>query len=274
MFFSAKNTRYAISKTNWTGEQAATSDKAMEQGKWKHLAVSYNSATKTVKIYMNGAAVATATYMTLAPKALGTPAFNFIGKSSYALNGDLYWGSGLNWVNGHCFVVKLNKDMVTFNGEIKDVTPPNYFEAPFMLKRGLKYYLMYSEGNVTNETYKVRYSVGDSPYGLWTEGKNSPILSTTSDSATIAPGHHTVFIEHGQYYILYHRHSKRIPKGSKDLLRELCVDSLKFTSDGFIEKINPKDFRFSVNQTYCLKIICTKIRTLVDDLVNVLVLKR
>src|SRR3989339_23331 len=90
MFFSAKNTRYAISLTNWTGEQAATTGQPMEKGKWKHLAISYNSTTKTVKIYLNGATVATSTNVTLAPKALGTPAYNFIGKSSYALNGDAY----------------------------------------------------------------------------------------------------------------------------------------------------------------------------------------
>jgi hypothetical protein len=90
MFFSAKNTRYAISKTNWTGEQAATTNQEMEKGKWKHLAISYNSSTKIVKIYIDGVAVATSTNVTLAPKALGTPAYNFLGKSSYALNGDAY----------------------------------------------------------------------------------------------------------------------------------------------------------------------------------------
>ncbi len=46
----------------------------------------------------------------------------------------LYWGSGLNWVNGHCFVVKLKPDMVHFDGVPKDVTPANYFEGPFMVK--------------------------------------------------------------------------------------------------------------------------------------------
>jgi hypothetical protein len=90
MFFSAKNTRYAISLTNWTGEQAATTDKAMEQGKWKHLAISYKLSTKTLKIFIDGVVVATSTNVSLAPKALGTPAYNFIGKSSYALNGDAY----------------------------------------------------------------------------------------------------------------------------------------------------------------------------------------
>jgi beta-xylosidase len=149
----------------------------------------------------------------------------------------LYWGSGLNWKNGHCFVVKLKEDMVTFDGDIKDITPPNYFEAPIMVKKDSTYYLMYSDGKVTNNTYKVRYSVGDTPFGPWIEGQNSPILSTSADSTTYSPGHHTVFKEGNQHYILYHRHSKKAIGESKELLRELCIDSLNFTEDGFIEKI-------------------------------------
>ena len=90
MFFSAMSTRYAISLTNWTGEQAATSGQFMEKGKWKYLAISYKSSTKTLKIYIDGAMVASSANISLSPKALGSPAYNFIGKSSYALNGDAY----------------------------------------------------------------------------------------------------------------------------------------------------------------------------------------
>ncbi|MFA9388940.1 MAG: family 43 glycosylhydrolase [Prolixibacteraceae bacterium] len=90
MFLSAKNTRYAICKTNWKDEQGAETGKAMEQGQWKHLAVTYNSSTKTVKIFIDGKIVVTSHDVDLAPKVLGTPAYNFIGKSSYALNGDAY----------------------------------------------------------------------------------------------------------------------------------------------------------------------------------------
>jgi hypothetical protein len=96
---------------------------------------------------------------------------------------------------------------------------------------------MYSDGKVIDTTYKVRYSIGDTPFGPWTEGKNSPILSTTFDSVTVSPGHHTVFIENGQHYILYHRHSKRSSEGTEGLLRELCIDSLNFTPEGYIRKI-------------------------------------
>jgi beta-xylosidase len=146
----------------------------------------------------------------------------------------LYWGSGLNWVNGACFAVKLNKHMDSFIGKPKNITPPEYFEAPFMLKRNGIYYLMYSNGKAINGTYNVRYSIGKTPFGPWEEGKNSPILSTTADSSVIGPGHNTVFKKNGQYYILYH---KVFPQGKKYVLRQLCLDSLNFDSDQNIEKI-------------------------------------
>ena len=149
----------------------------------------------------------------------------------------LYWGSGLNWVNGHCFAVKLDKDMVTFVGEPKDITPPNYFEAPYMLKRNGTYYLMYSEGKAIDPTYKIRYSTSENPFGPWFEGVNSPILSTSADSITYGPGHHTVFSEKGQDYILYHRIK---PQKESYVLRQLCIDSLNFDSKGNIKKIKPK----------------------------------
>ncbi|MFA6403314.1 MAG: family 43 glycosylhydrolase [Salinivirgaceae bacterium] len=150
----------------------------------------------------------------------------------------LYWGSGSDWVNGHCFVVKLKPDMFTFDGQPEDITPPNYFEAPFMLKRNGKYFLMYSNGKCTNSSYEVRYSVGETPYGPWKEGAESPILSTSMDSTTVGPGHHTLFSANGQVYILYHRIRDKEP-----LLRELAIDSLHFDEKGNIMKVIPQGIR-------------------------------
>ncbi|MGA7720229.1 MAG: family 43 glycosylhydrolase [Ignavibacteriaceae bacterium] len=152
----------------------------------------------------------------------------------------IYWGSGLNWVNGKCFVVKLKDDMISFDGPPQDITPPNYFEAPYVLKRNGIYYLMYSEGKAIDATYKIRYSTGKTPYGPWTEGKNSPIISTSNDSKTYGPGHNTVFIKNGQYYILYHR---IFPQKESIVLRQLCLDSLNFDSQGNIKKIIPSGIK-------------------------------
>jgi beta-xylosidase len=148
----------------------------------------------------------------------------------------LYWGSGLKWVNGKCFVVKLKNDMITFDGEAKDITPPNYFEAPLMLKKNSTYYLMYSDGKAIDATYKIRYSTGKSPFGPWIEGSTSPILKTSADSTIYGPGHHTVFSEKGQDYILYH---KIFPQKESYVLRQLCIDSLNFDQVGNIKKIIP-----------------------------------
>ena len=149
----------------------------------------------------------------------------------------LYWGSGFNWVNGHCMAVKLKKDMVTFDGVPQDITPPHYFEAPHMVKRNNLYYLMYSYGKAIDATYQVRYSVSKTPFGPWTEGPNDPILSTSTDSTTYGPGHHTVFKENGQYYILYHRIH---PQKKSYVLRQLCIDSLNFDVNNNILKVNPR----------------------------------
>ncbi len=164
------------------------------------------------------------------------PGFHMIDAECFIdENGDvyLYWGSGLNWENGHCFVAKLKSDMFSFENEPIDVTPPNFFEAPFMLKYNSKYYLMYSNGKCTNSTYEVRYAVGKTPYGPWNEGVNSPILTSTQDSVTLGPGHHTVFFENNQAYILYHR----IRNNNIELLRELAIDSLNFDVNGNILKV-------------------------------------
>ncbi|WP_226789246.1 family 43 glycosylhydrolase [Polaribacter reichenbachii] len=149
----------------------------------------------------------------------------------------LYWGSGLNWKNGHCFIVPLNDDMISFDeNEIKDITPPHFFEAPFMMKKNNKYYLMYSEGKCIDSTYMVRYSVGKTPYGPWTEGATSPVLSTSKDGTTLGPGHHTVFSENNQDYILYHR----IKDNNNTLLREIAIDSLNFDVNGNLLTVEPQ----------------------------------
>lgn len=149
----------------------------------------------------------------------------------------LYWGSGWNWVNGRCWAVRLKPDMVTFDGEVHDVTPAHYFEGPFMLKRDGHYYLMYSQGRTTEESYQIHYAIGDNPLGPFTEASNSPILVTDKAANVISPGHHAVFKHNGKHYILYHRHA--IPFKPGEVHRQVCVDELRFTPDGLIEKIVP-----------------------------------
>jgi len=149
----------------------------------------------------------------------------------------LYWGSGFEWVNGRCWVAKLKPDMKSFDGEPVEVTPGNYFEAPFLTKHAGRYYLMYSQGVTIQDTYQVHYAIGDSPLGPFVEAPNSPVLVTDRPRDVVSPGHHAVFTRAGRSYILYHRHS--VPFDPVFIGRQVCVDELRFTPDGLIAKIEP-----------------------------------
>jgi hypothetical protein len=89
------------------------------------------------------------------------------------------WGSNLG-------IQKLNSDMVSLSGTLSVVTPTNYTEGPFMSKRNGVYYMSYSNGNWSNDTYNVQYATSTSPMGPWTY--KGQILS--SDSGHKGPGHH------------------------------------------------------------------------------------
>jgi arabinoxylan arabinofuranohydrolase len=149
----------------------------------------------------------------------------------------LYWGSGLNWVNGHCFVVRLKPDMITFDGQPRDITPAHYFEGPFLSKHNGRYLLSYSEGKTTDASYNVRYAVSDSPFGPFHEGRNSPLLVSDTAHNILGPGHHAIFERNGKTYIVYHRHS--LPFDTSSVKRQLCMDELLFDPDGEPQKVEP-----------------------------------
>ena len=106
----------------------------------------------------------------------------------------------------HCNVVRLSPDLLSViphaDGEIyKEVTPENYVEGPFMLKRNGKYYFMWSEGGWGGPDYCVAYAIADSVYGPFRRiGK---ILQQDENVATGA-GHHSVIKGKGddEYYIV------------------------------------------------------------------------
>lgn len=151
----------------------------------------------------------------------------------------LYWGSGWNWINGRLWVVELNEDMSTFKTEKKEITPERYFEAPWMIKHDGKYFLTYSEGKTIEDTYEVRYAVGDNPFGPFTQAVNSPILTKNDSLQVYGPGHHTIVNLKGQNYILYHKH--RLPFEPGNAFRQITMNPLHFDDvNGQIHNITPE----------------------------------
>ena len=138
----------------------------------------------------------------------------------------------------HCNMVKLSDDLLSLvpfeDGEIyKEVTPENYVEGPFMLKRNGKYYFMWSEGSWGGPDYSVAYAIADSPMGPF---KRIGKILQEDPEVAVGAGHHSVIQIPGEdeWYIVYHRR----PLGHTDMNhRETCIDRMYFDEEGFIKPV-------------------------------------
>ena len=142
----------------------------------------------------------------------------------------LYFGQG------NCNVVKLNKDMISFDStKVKRITPKGYNEGTFMLKRNGVYYLMWSSFDTRDPRYCVNYATGPSPTGPFTVAKNSPILK--QKGIVKGAGHHSVVQTPGkdEWYIAYHRFQLLDGNGFN---RETCISPMRFNEDGTIQPVN------------------------------------
>lgn len=137
----------------------------------------------------------------------------------------LYFGG---W--GHAVVVPLNEDMVSLAGDFVEITPENYVEGPFMLKRRGVYYFMWSEGGWGDASYAVAYAKSDSPRGPFVRAGR--ILAGNPAVGTSA-GHHSALCYPGtdDWYIAYHR---RPLSETSAHHRVVCLDRMYFDDAGDI----------------------------------------
>ncbi|GHT20425.1 arabinan endo-1,5-alpha-L-arabinosidase [Bacteroidia bacterium] len=173
---------------------------------------------------------------------LGKPLINDIVNGAQPIDqfvfhdGDEYYLYYGGW--GHCNIARLNSDftaLIAFDdGDIyKEITPANYVEGPFMLKRNNKYYFMWSEGGWTGPDYSVAYAIADSPFGPF--NRIGKILQQDSLVATGA-GHHSVvqIPNTDDYYMIYHRRPLEETHGNH---RATCIEKMIFDEKGFIQPV-------------------------------------
>jgi beta-xylosidase len=142
----------------------------------------------------------------------------------------LYFG------NGNCNVVRLNEDMISFDpAAVKRITPRDYGEGSFVLKRNGIYYLMWSRFDTRDPRYCVMVATSSSPFGPFTNAVSNPIL--VQSGSIKGAGHHSVVQLPGrdEWVIAYHRF--RIPRGD-GYHRETCLSPLRFDSQGRIQQVD------------------------------------
>jgi len=153
----------------------------------------------------------------------------------------LYWG------NGSLFYVKLNKDMISYSGDIvtvpisvesfggtrgnKSVENPNkdmYVEGPWFYKRNDIYYLMYAGMGKGGEC--LSYSTSKSPIGSWKyQGKIMEYQKLNSFT-----NHGGIIDYKGNSYLFYH--SGLLPNGGS-YGRAACVEQFTYNPDGTIPSV-------------------------------------
>ena len=145
----------------------------------------------------------------------------------------MYYGG---W--GHCNVVRLSDDLLNVvpfdDGRMyKEITPEHYVEGPFMIKRGGKYYLMWSEGDWTGPDYSVAYAMSDTPMGPF---KRIGKILQQDMAVARGAGHHSVvnFPGTDDWYIAYHRRPLDETDGNH---RELALEHMYFNADGTIKPV-------------------------------------
>ena len=138
-----------------------------------------------------------------------------------------------------CKVVKMSKNMLHFDGPVKDVIildkkgkqlltkdhDHRFFEGSWMHKYHGKYYFSYSTG----DTHYLEYAIGNSPMGPFTY--QGVFLKPVQGWTT----HHSIVEFKGKWYLFYHD----TELSGKTHLRNVKVTELKHNADGTIAMIDP-----------------------------------
>jgi len=136
-------------------------------------------------------------------------------------------------------VVELSDDMLSFKGEVKEISivdengkplvagdeDRRYFEGPWMHKYNGYYYLSYSTGS----THKLVYAMSKNPEGPF-EFKGTiltPVLGWTT--------HHSIVQFQDKWYLFYHDCSL---SGGVDHKRSVKYTEIQYNEDGTIQTLD------------------------------------
>jgi hypothetical protein len=150
--------------------------------------------------------------------------------------------------NPHIYYVRLNRDMISYTGEVEHLEQnvesfgaPNpeervkgqkykdtYTEGPWFYRRGNLYYLLYAAGGVPEH---IAYSTAPAPTGPWTyRGTIMPLENTGSFT-----NHCGVVDYRGHSYFFYH--TGNLPGGG-GFGRSMSVEEFQYNPDGTFPTIH------------------------------------
>ena len=140
-----------------------------------------------------------------------------------------FGGNGDNNVR----VARLNRDMISLDGEVMKMNATNFFEAAWVFKHNGTYYFSYS--TTPKAQMRIDYMTSDNPTNGFTYrgavGDQPPINNNNNHAAQF------LFKDH--WYHVYHNRivakEAGIPTGFR---RNLAIEEFSFNDDGSIKKVN------------------------------------
>ena len=185
--------------------------------------------------------------------ALGKPLFengswDHIDPTVFIDDDDQAW---LMWGNPQVYYLKLNRDMISYEGELGKLPmteeafggpmmkerekgktyKDSYVEGPWLTKRNGTYQLLYAAGGVPEH---ISYSTAPSPLGPWKyAGEIMPLSNTNSFT-----NHCGVADFKGHSFFFYH--TGKLPQGG-GFGRSVAVEEFKYNADGSFPTILPTD---------------------------------
>ncbi|GAB3396634.1 hypothetical protein GCM10027568_31120 [Humibacter soli] len=145
--------------------------------------------------------------------------------------------SYLVWGNTVANFAELDESMsAVVPGTHRSWRHPSFREAAHVHRRGDLYYLTWSENDTRDPEYRVRWAVGESPFGPW--DVRGVLLEQAPELGVAGTGHHSILRIPGtdDWLIAYHRFA--VPEGD-GFHRELVVQPLHHLPQGGLEPVVP-----------------------------------
>lgn len=239
----------AIEDFSWGDDRAWAPQCVERDGKYYLYIPLHSSVSGTMAIGVAVADSPTGPYKDALGHPLADGSWDFIDPTCFVNDDGQAW---LFWGNPTIYYVKLNPDMISYEGEVKTIVPDeagfgpgkevpmepgkkyrsSYTEGPWFFKRGGNYYLLYAAGGIPEH---IAYSMAPSPEGPW---RYMGTIMPQMDETRSFTNHCGVADYKGRSYFFYH--TGRLPGGG-GFGRSMCVEEFKYNPDGTFPVILPTD---------------------------------
>lgn len=247
----------SLSNFSWACDRAWAGQCVERNGKFYWYICAQSKLTNTMAIGVAVADKITGPYKDAIGKPLTEGNWDYIDPTVFVDDDGSAW---LMWGNPHIYYVKLNNNMISFEGKVnrlnetesgfgapdpelrqKDVKYKDcYTEGPWLSKRNGKYQLLYAAGGVPEH---IAYSTADNITGPYTyAGEIMPLEETKSFT-----NHCGVTDYKGHSYFFYH--TGKLPRGG-GFNRSVAVEEFVYNSDGSFPVIHHTDAGVNPIETF------------------------